>query len=266
MKIAFIGGGVMGEAMMKGILGKGLAKPQDITASDISQKRLSILNQAYGVRTVSDNREAIRGSEVIVLAIKPQNLNEAMKDISGLPQEQMVLSIVARASIATIAKSLGHNLIVRAMPNVPAQVGEGITVWTTSDKVSQKQKEVARSIWRALGKEIYVNDEKYLDMATAISGSGPAYIFLVIEALIDAAVHIGWPREMAEELVLQTVLGSAHLMQATGKHPAELRNMVTSPGGTTAEGLLRLEAGGLRALLAQAVIAAYEKVTDLEAK
>jgi len=266
MKIAFIGGGVMAEAMIKGILGKGLATPRDIVASDISQERLSLLDQAYGVRTTTDNRQAIEGSEIAVLAIKPQNLNAAMKDVSGLAKEQLILSIVAGARIATIANGLGHNLVVRAMPNTPAQVGEGITVWTTSIEVSQGQKDVAQSVWQTLGKEIYVGDEKWIDMATAISGSGPAYIFLTIEALIDAAVHIGWPRETAEELVVQTVLGSTRLIQITGKHPAELRNMVTSPGGTTAEGLLQLEEGGLRAILAHAVIAAYEKAKGLEPK
>ena len=266
MKIAFIGGGLMAEAMIKGILGKGLARPQDIIASDISQERLSLLSQAYSIRTTSDNRQAIDGSEVVVLAIKPQNLNAVMKDISGLAKEQMMLSIVAGARIATLVKGLKHNLMIRAMPNTPAQIGEGVTVWTASVEVSPGQKEVAQSIWEALGKEIYVGNEKYIDMATAISGSGPAYTFLIIEALIDAAVDIGWPRETAGELVVQTVLGSTRLIQATGKHPAELRNMVTSPGGTTEEGLIVLEEGGLRALLAHAVIAAYDKAKVLGGK
>ncbi len=233
MRIAFIGGGVMGEAMIKGILGQGVARPQDITASDIDPERLSALSQGYGINTSANNRQAMAGSEVVVLAIKPQNLNEVLEGIKGPAKEQLILSIVAGASIATIAKGLGHNLVVRAMPNTPAQIGEGITVWTASDEVSPGQKEMAQSILGALGKEIYVSDEKYLDIATAVSGSGPAYIFLVIEALVDAAVHIGWPRETAGELVLETVLGAARLAQATGKQPAELRKMVTSPGGTT---------------------------------
>jgi len=266
MKIAFIGGGRMAEAMIKGILGKGLARPQDIIASDISQERLALLSQAYSIRTTSDNRQAIDGSEVVVLAIKPQNLNAVMKDISGLAKEQMILSIVAGARIATITNGLEHNLLIRAMPNTPAQIGEGMTVWTATGEISQEQKEVAQSIWQALGREIYVRDEKYLDMATAISGSGPAYIFLTIEALIDAAVDIGWPQETAEELVVQTVLGSARLIQATGKHPTELRNMVTSPGGTTEEGLIVLEEGGLRSLFARAAIAAHEKAKVLGGK
>jgi len=266
MQIAFIGGGVMGEAVIKGILSQGLAKPQDITTSDIDPERLSALRQGYGIKTSANNRRAMEGANVVVLAIKPQNLKEVLEGIRGPAQEQLILSIVAGASIAAIVKGLGHNLIVRAMPNTPAQIGEGITVWTASDEVSQGQKEMAQSILGALGKEIYVSDEKYLDMATAVSGSGPAYIFLVIEALVDAAVHIGWPREKAEELVLQTVLGAARLVQATGKQPAELRKMVTSPGGTTEEALLQLEQGGLRALIDRAVIAAYEKAKGLGGK
>jgi pyrroline-5-carboxylate reductase len=266
MRIAFIGGGVMGEAMIRGILGQGLAKPQDIIASDIDPERLSALGQGYGINTSADNRQAMEGAEVVVLAIKPQNLNEALAGIRGPAQGQLILSIVAGASIAAIATGLGHNLVVRAMPNTPAQIGEGITVWTASDEVSQGQKEMAQAILGALGKEIYVSDEKYLDIATAVSGSGPAYIFLVIEALVDAAVHIGWPRETAVELVLQTVLGAARLAQATGKQPAELRKMVTSPGGTTEQALLQLEQGGLRAVIERAVTAAYEKAKILGGK
>ena len=266
MRIAFIGGGVMGEALIKGILGQGLAKPGDITASDIDLERLSALSQGYGIKTSASNRQATEGAEVVVLAIKPQNLKEALEGIRGQTQGQLILSIVAGASIASIARGVGHNLVVRAMPNTPAQIGAGITVWTASDKVSQRQKEMAQSILGALGREIYVSDERYLDIATAVSGSGPAYIFLFIEALVDAAVHIGWPRETAVELVVETVLGAAHLARTTGKQPAELRRMVTSRGGTTEQALLQLEEGGFRALIERAVSAAYEKAKSLGAE
>lgn len=264
MKIAFIGGGVMGEAMIKGILNKRLAMPRDIIVSDVSQERLSALSQGYGIRTSAASRQAVEGAEVVIIAVKPQNLAQLMPELEGrFAPGQLVLSIVAGAAISTIAKGLGHNSVVRAMPNTPAQIGEGITVWTASSEVSQSQKEKAQSILGALGREIYVPDEKYIDMATAVSGSGPAYILLVMEALIDAAEGIGLPREMAGELVLQTVLGAARLAQETGRHPKELRNMVTSPGGTTAEGIFELEQGGLKALIARAVNAAYEKAKEL---
>lgn len=264
MKIAFIGGGVMGEAILKGVLNKNLAAPGDITVSDVSQARLSAVEKDYGVRTTADNSEAVKGREVVVLAVKPQVLAEVMAGLKGkMPSQGAVLSIVAGARIGSLTAGLGHPAVVRSMPNTPGQIGEGITVWTATHEVSQAQKSAAQKILGALGKEIYVADEKFLDMATAVNGSGPAYFFLVIEALIDAAVHIGFSRDVATQLVLQTALGSARFMEASGKHPAELRNYVTSPGGTTAEALLKLEEGGLRALMAQAVIAAYEKAKKL---
>ena len=264
MKIAFIGSGVMGEAMIRGILGKGIITPKRIMANDISATRLSSLEKAYGVGVTDDYGIAVEGSDVIVIAVKPQNLPRLMPELQGhLKNGQLVLSIVAGAAIETIAGGLGHRYVIRAMPNTPAQIGEGMSVWTSSSEVSQRQKEIARSILGALGREIYVADEKYIDMATAVSGSGPAYIFLIMEALADAAMHIGLPHEMAEELVLETVVGASLLAKETGKPPEELRDMVTSPGGTTAQAISKLEDGGLRDLVLRAVIAAYEKATAL---
>lgn len=263
MRIAFIGGGTMGEAMVKCLLTKGIAVPQDIVVSEVSPLRRELLSKEYGVNTVADNRKAIKGAELIILAIKPQDLSEVMEEIKNLSPEQVVLSIVAGASLDSLCKGLNHRRMIRAMPNMPAQIGEGMTVWTTSVEVSQKQKEMAQSILSALGEGIYVPDEKYLDMATALSGSGPAYVFLFIEALIDAGVHIGLPRDTAQKLVIRTLLGSTHAVQNTGKHPAELRSMVTSPGGTTTEALLRLERGGFRSVLLEAVAAAYDKAKQL---
>ena len=187
-----------------------------------------------------------------------------MAELKGcLKPSQLVLSIIAGAKIKTLSRGLRHNSIVRAMPNTPARIGEGISVWTATAEVSKKQRAWASSILRAMGKEVYVDDERYIDMATAISGSGPAYFFLMVEALVDAAVGIGLPREMALELVLQTMLGSGHLIQRSGKEPAELRRMVTSPGGTTAQALGQLEKGKFTNLLKQAVKAAYDKAKRL---
>jgi len=266
MKISFIGGGTMGEAIIRSLLAKGVAKPDDILASDISEARHDILKNKYRIKTTSDNKEAIKGADVVVLAIKPQEMGKILGELKGPAPSQLVLSIAAGITLETLQKGLGHSILVRAMPNMPAQVGEGMTVWTATADVNQKQKDMAQSILAALGKEIYVSGEKYIDMATAVSGSGPAYVFLVIESLVDAGVHIGLPRDMAEKLVVQTVLGSARAVEVMGKHPAELRNMVTSPGGTTTEGLLQLETGGLRSLLLQAVIAAYNKAKSLGGK
>ena len=266
MRIGFIGGGVMGEAMVKSVLAKGVAAPADITVSDVSQSRRDTMNERYGVKTTANNREAADGAEAVVLAVKPQEMSKVLGEVKGLSPEQLVLSIVAGATLDSLRQGLDHQCLVRAMPNIPAQIGEGMTVWTATGEVDQQQREKAQSILAALGEEIYVGSEKYIDMATALSGSGPAYVFLVIEALTDAGVHIGLPRDVSEKLVTETMLGSTRAVKVTGRHPAELRNMVTSPGGTTTEGLLQLETGGLRSLLLQAVIAAYDKAQKLGAK
>lgn len=264
MKIAFIGAGVMAEAIISGVITKGSAKPEDITASDIVESRLTELGARYGIQCVSSNQEAIKDKDVVVLSVKPQIISHLSEDLRGrIKPEQLVLSIMAGTKIDTINMLLTHRSIVRVMPNTPAQIGEGISVWTATDSVRQNQKDMAQTILAALGKEIYVDDEKYIDMATALSGSGPAYVFLILEALIDAGVHIGLPRPTASELVFQTILGSTRFAQESGKHLAELKNMVTSPGGTTAEGLLTLEEGEARAVLIRAIVAAYEKAQAL---
>ncbi len=254
----------MGEAILSAILERGLSTPQAISVSDIDEARRRYLGQEYGVAVMSSNRLAVANSDVVVLAIKPQNLIEVMAELNGqLKSNQLVLSIIAGARINTLCLGLNHSCVVRAMPNTPARIGEGISVWTATPEVTEQQKEWAGSILRAMGKEIYVDDEKYIDMATAVSGSGPAYISLMVESLVDAAAHIGLPRDMALELVLQTMLGSGHFIQRSGKSPAELRRMVTSPGGTTAEALLQLEKGGFSDLVMQAVSAAYNKAKRL---
>ena len=259
MKIAFIGAGAMGEAMISALL-KQKGGKYSILACDIDKARLDYIGKKYKISCSTEAAKTIVDRDVIVLSVKPQVLAGIMKDLKGkIKGAQLVLSIAAGVKIDTIAKGLGHNKVVRVMPNTPTQVGEGMSVWTATGGVTKKQKDAARAILGAMGKEIYFPEEKYIDMATAISGSGPAYVFLIMESLIDAAVHIGLPRETSAELVLQTMLGSARLAGESGLHPAELRNRVTSPGGTTAEGLLRLEEGGIRAILSEAVIAAYEK-------
>lgn len=264
MKIGFIGGGAMGEAMIRGVLAKGLSAPRDIGVTDISASRLDELRTTYNVKTNEDYQATLEGADAVVLAIKPQNLAEVMPLLKGrLAKDQLVLSIIAGARIATIADGLDHRPVVRAMPNTPAQVGAGMSVWTASSEVSQRQKELAGSILKALGKEIYVPDEGYIDMATAVSGSGPAYVFVLMESLAAAAVDIGLPHEMAQELVLETVLGAARLAHDTGTPPGELRERVTSPGGTTAAGLQKLYEGNIEAIIASAVSAAYERAKEL---
>lgn len=258
--ISFIGSGVMGEAMISGLLKQQLVAPENITASDPRIERGKELAQRYQIRTTSDNVAAVRQAQVVVLSVKPQTLPQVLPPLRGrIRPEALVLSIVAGASTGTIAKGLEHRTIVRVMPNTPAQIGQGMSVWFCTAEVDERQKEQAQTILRALGQELSVDNEDYLDMATALSGTGPAYVFLFMEALIDAGVHLGFSRHVAEELVLQTLQGSVAFARQSGLHPAELRNMVTSPGGTSAEALYQLEKGGLRTVLSRAIWAAYQK-------
>ncbi len=258
--ISFIGGGVMGEAMIQGLLNRQTVAPSSIIVSEPREKRRAEIEAHYHIRTTADNREALRAGEVVVFSIKPQVLTRVLPELRGqLHDEQLVVSIIAGGRIATLSAGLGHPAIVRAMPNTPAQIGAGMTVWTATPQVSAAQREQARTVFESLGKEMFVDEEKYLDMATAVSGTGPTYTFLVLEALIDAAVHLGFSREQAHDLVIETMRGSVLYAEKTGKHPAELRNMVTSPGGTSAEAIYQMEKGSLRTVLSKAVWAAYQK-------
>ncbi len=262
-KITFIGPGVMAEAMIAGLLHKKLAKPENIIASGPEEDRAEELNKKYKIKVTSDNVAAAANADVVVLSVKPQRLSEVMKGVTKIQPEALVLSIVAGASIQKISKGLKHQAVVRSMPNTPGQIGEGITVWTASPRTTKEQQEMARQILGALGQEVFVEDESYLDMATALSGSGPSYVFLFTEALIDAGVHMGFPRRIAEQLVLQTIKGSAAYYQDAGRHPATLRNQVTSPGGTSAEALYYLEKAGFRTAISRAVWAAYQRSLEL---
>ena len=267
MQLAFIGGGTMAEALIRGALAKGVVTPQAIAVGEPLEERRAFLAEQYGVTTAATNLGVVKGAGLVVLAVKPQNLTEVLKELRGkLTHDQAILSIIAGASLGTLTQGLQHDAVIRVMPNTPAQVGAGMTVWTTTPQVPESAKELALSVLHTLGEEIYVSEEKYLDMATALSASGPAYVFTFIESLTDAGVYLGMPRDMARTLTLQTVLGSVLLLKETGKHPAELRDMVTSPGGTTAEGLLELEEGGFRASVLNAVIAAYQKSLALGEK
>lgn len=259
MKLAFIGGGAMGGAMINCLLTNKVAGAQDIVVSDSIQARRESLSKEYHIATFAENAQATAGADLIVLAVKPQNLAQVMQDIKRPTPNQLVVSIVAGASLSGLRQGLDHSLIIRAMPNMPAQIGEGMVVWTATAETGEEHRKLAQSVLGSLGRELYVSDEKYLSMATGLSGSGPAYVFLFVEALIDAGVHIGMPRDMAQKLVMQTVLGSALTIEKTGKHPAELRNLVTSPAGTTTEGLFQMEKGSFRSVIIEAVAAAYRR-------
>ena len=260
VRLAFIGSGVMAEAMIKGLLNGQLVSPDAIIGSDPHQPRLAELAARYGIKGTTDNAEAARQGQIVVLSVKPQVLPQVFPQLHGqLQPDALVLSIVAGARVDTIAKGLDHRKVVRVMPNTPAQIGQGISVWICTPEVAEQQRQQAQTILQAFGEEVFVDQEDYLDMATALSGTGPAYVFLFMEALIDAGVHMGFSRRVAQQLVLQTLQGSVAYARQSNLHPAELRNQVTSPGGTSAEALYQLEKGGLRTVLSRAIWAAYQK-------
>lgn len=262
-KITFIGPGVMAEAMIAGLIRQELANPENLLAAGPREDRGAELQKKYGIQTTTDNAAAASEADVVVLSVKPQRLTEVMTGLYKIRKEALVLSIIAGASIQKISKTLKHEAVVRSMPNTPGQIGEGITVWAASKGTSDEQREMARQILGALGEEVFVEDEGYLDMATALSGTGPAYVFLFTEALIDAGVHMGFPRRIAEQLVLKTIRGSVDYYYQAQRHPATLRNQVTSPGGTSAAALYYLEKAGFRTAISRAVWAAYQRSLEL---
>ena len=258
--ISFVGGGVMAEAIIGGVLQARLAEPHDVRVGEPLEARRDYLRDTHGVKAFGDNVDAIDGADLVFLAIKPQSLPHALPALKGrLGAGQTVVSIVAGATMDALVAGLGHPAVIRVMPNTPAQIGEGMSVWTASPETPQAAVEATRDVVATLGVQLQVDDEKIIDMATALSASGPAYVFMFIEALIDAGVYLGMTRDVARTLALQTVLGSARLVEQTGRHPAELKDMVTSPGGTTIEAVLALERSGFRAGVIEAVVAAYEK-------
>jgi len=261
-KLAFIGCGTMGGAMIKGLLNEGLVPPSAIIASHPRDERRRELEARWGIETTGNNAEAARDASIVSLTIKPQALASVLDEIHVEPNT-LVLSIVAGASINTLHEELGTERVVRVMPNTPAQIGHGMSVWTATDAVDTSGRAKVRAILGALGQEEYVKYEEEIDMATALSGTGPAYFFLFMEALIDAGVHLGFSRRLAARLVHQTALGAVEFAVEAPEHVARLRNQVTSPGGTTAEALYELEKGRLRTVLSDAVRAAYRRTLEL---
>ncbi len=254
----------MAEAILHGVLSGKLAAPKDITVGEPVAERREYLNNQFGITVDADNLKTAKRADLVVFAVKPQDLGSVMGQLKGqLDASQAALSIVAGAKMDTLSNGLDHRSVVRVMPNTPAQIGAGMTLWTCSEGVDDARREMTKSVLGTIGQEIYVSDEKYMDMATALSASGPAYVFLFIEALIDAGVYVGMPRDMARTLALQTVFGSTKLVMDTGMHPAELKDMVVSPGGTTAEALRVLEDQGVPAAIVSAVDAAYKKSVQL---
>ncbi|MFZ0920961.1 MAG: pyrroline-5-carboxylate reductase [Candidatus Dormiibacterota bacterium] len=266
IRLGIVGAGVMAEAMLAGLLERDLVAARNVICTHPRAPRREVLAATYHVNVAAANSEGVKDTDVVLLGVKPQMLGGVMAELRGaLQPAQLVISIIAGATTTALGDGLDHPAVVRSMPNTPAQIGRGVTVWYATESVDEVGKARTRAMLTALGREFEVHDERQVAMATAVSGTGPTYIFLFIEALTDAAVHLGFPRHIARELVLDTMQGSAEFALQSGKHVAELRDMVTSPGGTSAEALYQLERGGLRTVVSDAVWAAFERTLRIEA-
>ena len=262
--IAFLGAGNMAEALIKGLLRAGTARPESIIATGRRSERADELKRAYGIRTTQDNLAAAREADIVILSVKPQAMDKLVVQVApALDQRKLIISVAAGVPIAALERRLGAGArIIRTMPNTPSLVGAGACALSPGEHASEEDLAIATRIFQSVGTTT-VLDENLLDAVTGLSGSGPAYIFLIIEALSDAGVKVGLPRYTALKLAAQTVLGSAQLLIETNAHPGQLKDQVTSPGGTAIAGLHTLEAGGLRTTLINAVEAATRRAKEL---
>ncbi|HEU4488538.1 MAG TPA: pyrroline-5-carboxylate reductase [Actinomycetota bacterium] len=263
-KLSVLGGGRIGEALVAGLLASGWCKAGDITVTGRRPERLDELHSAHGVATSLDNAQAIREVGIIVLAVKPQDVNALLHTISGrVGSEQVVLSVMAAIPTLTIESGLGGSIpVVRAMPNAPSTVHQGMAGMAAGRYAGPTHMTLASEVLGAVGRVVEV-PENYLDAVTAISGSGPAYFALLAEAMIEAGILLGLSREVSTQLVIQTMLGSATLLRDESMHPVELREMVTSPGGTTIRAIQVLEQSGVRAAFLNAIQASMERSQEL---
>jgi pyrroline-5-carboxylate reductase len=265
-KIALVGGGNMGKALLKGMLKAGLTSESNVTVVDVHAGKLDALRKEFGVPTSTDPRAAVRGAELVILAVKPMTLNEVLDDMHDVVQpDQLFISIIAGVEGGYIRDRLGKgNPVIRVMPNIAATVDAAASAISACPPATEAHLAIAEAIFGAVGEVVRV-DEEHLDAVTGLSGSGPAYIYMVIEALCDGGVKMGLPREVAMKLATQTVFGAAKLVKETGLHPATLKDQVTTPGGTTISAVHELEERGLRAMLISAVVTATERSRALSA-
>jgi pyrroline-5-carboxylate reductase len=263
-RLSFVGCGVMAEAIISILLEQQIVSRDQIRGGEPIDARRTELEERLCIDISHDNVEAIRGSDIILLTIKPQSLEVVMRQLAGqIESHQTVISIIPGATIERLSEGLQHDRIVRSMPNTPSQIGSGVTAWIPSSTVDEASRDAVAAILSTMGTAVQLDSESAIDMATAISGSGPAYVFLMLEAMIDAGVHLGFPRPVAQQLVEETMLGAILYARQSGKHPAELRNMVTTPGGTTASALKTLDQGRFRTVVDDAVWSAYRRAVEL---
>ncbi|MDS1029604.1 pyrroline-5-carboxylate reductase [Bacillota bacterium LX-D] len=263
MKVGLIGGGKISEAVISGVIGANFLTGKELLVSEPDQARAAYLVENYQVAILKDNQSAAASADILILAVKPQIIKKVLTELNSvLEPGKLVISMVAGIPLALLEEFLPHSPVIRVMPNTPCLIGKGISAFSLGSKATEEDQAVAQKILIALGETICL-PETMLDAVTAVSGSGPAYVYLFIEAFIDAGVKIGLPRDIAQKLVLQTILGSTELVSKTGKHPAELKDMVTSPGGTTISALCEMEKSGFRASIFNGVMAAEQKSKDL---
>jgi pyrroline-5-carboxylate reductase len=264
LRIAFIGAGNMAEAMIAGLLHAKLIHPARLVASDIVPRRLDWLKRTYGVETTGSNRDAVAGAQILVLAVEPQILDEVLRELAPIVDSGvLIVSVAAGYPIARIARHLnGVTRIVRAMPNTPSIIRQGVTALAHQTGLADQDLAITRTIFEAIGTVVLVG-ERSMDVVTGLSGSGPAYVYVMIEALADGGVKMGLPRETAQLLAAQTVAGAARLVMESHEHPGALKDRVASPGGTTIAGLHELERGCFRATLISAVEAASRRSAEL---
>ncbi|MFL2639985.1 MAG: pyrroline-5-carboxylate reductase [Dehalococcoidia bacterium] len=264
MKLGFIGGGQMAEAIIDAIITDQFIEPADITVGDISQERRIYLSETFSVNATVSNLEVIESSDMLVIAIKPQDVPILATEVSGLINPSCtIVSIVAGTRLDKLQTLFKHDLVVRVMPNTPAQVKMGMSVWIPTNDVSSKQKAIVASLLQSLGKEMEVEDEAQLDMSTALSGSGPAYFLLFLEHLIEAGTKIGLTESQATILAQQTLFGTSRLIELSDFSPSQLREKVTSPGGTTEQAIKAFNDFELSSIVEAAVTAAFEKSKNL---
>lgn len=262
-KLAFIGAGQMAEALLDGLLASKTFGPSELWAADVSAERRDLMKRRFGVRVGADNRDAVAWAEALLLAVKPQAMPAVLEEIGPAAAGRLVISIAAGVPIRTIAGRLPGARVARVMPNMPAMVREGIAALAAGPDLTEQDVALVRKIFEAVGRVVTV-EEHLLSAVTAVSGSGPAFVFVALEALADGGVKMGLPRATADVLAAQTVLGAAKTVLETGEHPGRLKDRVASPGGTTIAGLHCLERDGFRAALIAAVEAATKRAQELE--
>jgi pyrroline-5-carboxylate reductase len=263
--LCFLGSGNMGEALVSGLVQSGSARPENIICTDVREERLEELRTRYGVKTTTDNLEAVRASEVVIYAVKPQLMAEVLKETADLlDMSKLVVSIAAGVPLRAIESLLQKELrLIRVMPNIAASVKESATALSAGRHARREDVELAMAIFNSVGKTVFLRENYLMDAITGLSGSGPAYIFIIVDALADAGVKMGLARKDAQFLAAQTVMGAAKMLMETREHPGQLKDRVTSPGGTAIAGIHTLEKGGLRTTLINAVEAATLRSKEL---